>query len=145
MSPTCTYREGPRELLFDQGNTTDGILFAFMTHLSVSNLYVFERMRRAREGRGRPRGSAQRSDDDSSQEHARNDGDGEDDLRRAVKMETVSLADVLQSVLIHVYNTAVIVQPLAPATAMLLAKHFVQSAVHVSFIDGGGARWIRRR
>lgn len=124
LSPSVNFREGAHELFFDEGSHTEGILFAFMTHISVSNFYAFDNVRRKPlKTRSNSRAGAAEDGEQEEEEEQVSDVEQERDVN-----ETVSLADVLQSVLVQIHNTAVILQPAAPDVATQMVTHFLSAA-----------------
>ncbi len=121
LSTSVKYREQARDILFENPAETDGIFFAFMTHMSVSNFYAFDKIGAAEPKErmsGRREGEAEWSSDEASASV-----DGERDIN-----DTVSLADVLQNVVIEIHNTVVILQPQTPVHISRMFMHYLNSA-----------------
>jgi hypothetical protein len=122
MSPTVKYREQAHDLIFAKTGETDGIYLSFMTHASVSNFYVFDKY---------DRGQQLKRHSDGGSDQQSSDADEGGDVRSGGERDAndlVSLADVLQNVVVQIHNTILVVQPQVPIHVGQMLTHYLSAA-----------------
>jgi flagellar motor protein MotB len=132
LSPTIKYREQAHDLIFERESETDGIYLSFMTHASVSNFYMFDKKAEGGGDSGKLdrssgiRGGRRRA----SVGDVSSDADSDDPAETGERdpYEVVSLADVLQNVVVQIHNTVIVLQPQAPIQIGQMVTHYLTAA-----------------